>query len=251
MSIATPPENMTYEELRQGYRVDKESGNYTCICCGKTFEAGEVFPFGGRFFEASRAVLLHLDGEHPDRFERLLRQENKYNPLTENQTELFGLFRQGLSDAEIADRLEVSPSTVRHQKHVFRERAKRARLYLALYEMAIGWRSPQEEGTLPAPPVRILDERFDVTDKEREKILSAVFESLEPLKLRVFSAKEKRKVVALTKIVEQFEPGRTYTEKEVNGILRDIFDDYVTLRRYLIEYGFLERTRECRTYWRR
>ena len=83
------------------------------------------------------------------------------------------------------------------------------------------------------------------------KILSAVFESLEPLKLRVFSAKEKRKVVALTKIVEQFEPGRTYTEKEVNGILRDIFDDYVTLRRYLIEYGFLERTRDCRTYWRR
>ena len=143
MSIATPPENMTYEELRQGYRVDKESGNYTCICCGKTFEAGEVFPFGGRFFEAFRAVLLHLDGEHPDRFERLLRQENKYNPLTENQKELFGLFRQGLSDAEIADRLEVSPSTVRHQKHVFRERAKRARLYLALYEMAIGWRSPQ------------------------------------------------------------------------------------------------------------
>ncbi len=108
MSIATPPENMTYEELRQGYRVDKESGNYTCICCGKTFEAGEVFPFGGRFFEAFRAVLLHLDGEHPDRFERLLRQENKYNPLTENQKELFGLFRQGLSDAEIADRLEVS-----------------------------------------------------------------------------------------------------------------------------------------------
>lgn len=78
-----------------------------------------------------------------------------------------------------------------------------------------------------------------------------MFESLEPLKLRVFSAKEKRKVVALTKIVEQFEPGRTYTEKEVNGILRDIFDDYVTLRRYLIEYGFLERTRDCRTYWRR
>lgn len=110
-----------------------------------------MFPFGGRFFEASRAVLLHLDGEHPDRFERLLRQENKYNPLTENQKELFGLFRQGLSDAEIADRLEVSPSTVRHQKHVFRERAKRARLYLALYEMAIAWRSPQEEGTLPAP----------------------------------------------------------------------------------------------------
>ena len=51
--------------------------------------------------------------------------------------------------------------------------------------------------------------------------------------------------------MEQFEPGRTYTEKEVNGILRDIFDDYVTLRRYLIEYGFLERTRDCRTYWRR
>ncbi len=247
-----PLENPTYEELRQGYRMDTATGAMICVCCGKIFEAGEIFEFEGRYFEAARAIRMHLERAHPDRFGELLRQDSKYNTLTANQKELFTLFHQGLSDAEIAEKLGVSPSTIRHQKFVFRERAKQARLYLVLYEQAIGWRSTQEDAALISPPpVRILDERFDVTDKERNKILSAVFESLEPLKLRVFSAKEKRKVVALTRIVEEFERERSYTEKEVNQILKAIFDDYVTLRRYLIEYGFLDRTRDCRTYWRK
>lgn len=43
----------------------------------------------------------------------------------------------------------------------------------------------------------------------------------------------------LTKIAEQFEFDREYTGKEVDVILKEIFDDYVSLRRSLIEYGFL------------
>lgn len=58
-------------------------------------------------------------------------------------------------------------------------------------------------------------------------------------------------MVALEKGVGQFERGRTYMKKEVNRIPRDIFDDYVSLLRYLIAYGFLERTRDGRTCWRR
>jgi len=50
-------------------------------------------------------------------------------------------------------------------------------------------------------------------------------------------------------IAARFPPGRRYPEREVNQILRDIHEDYVTLRRYLIEYGFLERTQDCGEYW--
>ena len=46
----------------------------------------------------------------------------------------------------------------------------------------------------------------------------------------------------LTKIAEQFEFDREYTGKEVDVILKEIFDDYVSLRRSLIEYGFFNRT---------
>ena len=80
-------------------------------------------------------------------------------------------------------------------------------------------------------------------------LFRSVFESLEPLKLKVFSSKEKKKIVILRKLAEQFQPGRKYTEKEVNEILGAVYDDYAMLRRYLIEYGYMERTKDCSSYW--
>ena len=67
--------------------------------------------------------------------------------------------------------------------------------------------------------------------------------------MKSFSPKEKKKVVILTKIAEQFEKGKLYNEKEVNQILQPIFDDYMSLRRYLIMYGFMERTQDGSKYW--
>ena len=97
----------------------------------------------------------------------------------------------------------------------------------------------------------MIDDRYMITEEERQKILGNVFSSLEPLKLKVLSAKEKKKIVILTKIVEQFEEGRNYTEPEVNEILMGIYPDYVSLRRHLIEYGFMERTPDGGRYWKK
>lgn len=72
---------------------------------------------------------------------------------------------------------------------------------------------------------------------------------MNPLKLKVFSSKEKKKVVILSKILEQFERGKKYSEKEVNQILESIYDDFATIRRYLIEYSFMSRNKECTKYW--
>jgi hypothetical protein len=38
-----------------------------------------------------------------------------------------------------------------------------------------------------------------------------------------------------------FEPGHAYSEQEVNAALMGVFDDYVALRRYLVETGNLIR----------
>jgi hypothetical protein len=38
-----------------------------------------------------------------------------------------------------------------------------------------------------------------------------------------------------------FEPGRTYPEREVNEILAGHSEDFATLRRYLVDYGYLAR----------
>ena len=35
--------------------------------------------------------------------------------------------------------------------------------------------------------------------------------------------------------------GSTFTEKEVNAFLAEIYDDFAILRRYLVDYGYLSR----------
>lgn len=61
------------------------------------------------------------------------------------------------------------------------------------------------------------------------------------------AAAAKREVV-LEHIATVFEPGVRYAEKEVNAILRSWFDDYASLRRYLVDAGLL--SREANVYWR-
>ena len=38
-------------------------------------------------------------------------------------------------------------------------------------------------------------------------------------------------------------------EKEVNEILKTVYTDYVMLRRYLIELGYMDRNKDGSTYW--
>lgn len=93
-------------------------------------------------------------------------------------------------------------------------------------------------------------ETIEITPEEEEKILKSMFSSLEPLKLKVLTSKAKKKFVVIKKIASQFESGKTYTEMEVNGILKPIYpDDFSTLRRNLIELGFMERKSDGSAYW--
>jgi hypothetical protein len=60
---------------------------------------------------------------------------------------------------------------------------------------------------------------------------------------------EPESMAALREVAGLFQRGRSYGEKEVNGILREVYDDHVTLRRYLIEHGFLDRKPDGSQYW--
>jgi hypothetical protein len=39
----------------------------------------------------------------------------------------------------------------------------------------------------------------------------------------------------------QVEPGRAFSEREINVVLGELHDDHVTLRRLLVDAGLLER----------
>lgn len=245
-------ENITAEELQRGIAEDGES--FICVYCGERFEKGEVFPVGERFYTAERAAELHLE-KHDDRLEKLFEAGEKSLSLTENQKTLFTLFAEGVSDAEISKKLGVTTSTVRHQRFVFRERAKSAKLFLAVWALAEEGRRKKKDAAAdellaPHEGAKNVDDRYVITEEEQQEILKNTFLSLEPLKLKVFSKKEKKKIVILRQIAAQFEAGREYSEPEVNAILKDIWDDFATMRRYLIEYGYLERTKDCKKYWK-
>lgn len=241
---------LTVDEIKKGYRFDKETKAYVCNYCGKIFEEGQVFSIGENFYVPEQAAAKHIEAEHGGNMEQLLHADTRYNTLTDNQKELLSLFYADLPDKEIAKKLDVSASTVRHQKFTFREKAKQAKLYLALFELAFADKPLNEETMVPIHDhATCYDERYVITEREKARILETFFESMEPLKLKAFPPKEKNKVVILTKIAEQFELGRKYTEKEVNQILKPIYDDYVSIRRYLIMYGFMDRTKNGSSYW--
>jgi len=137
---------------------------------------------------------------------------------------------------------------VRRQRFNFREKAKQAKHYLATYELVFA-----AQGKEPLMPIHneavFLDDRYVITETERERILKNALLTREPLVLKHFPPKEKKKLVILTLIAAQFEKGKHYSESEVNAILKPIYDDFVTIRRYLIAYGFMARTRSGSEYW--
>jgi hypothetical protein len=242
-------ENANLEQLIKGYILNEE--DYICLYCGQTFVVGEMFNFNNHFYEASKAIKIHLTEDHPNRLAELLNLDSRYLSLTANQKELFSLFHSGMSDNEIANKLGVAASTVRHQKFVFRERAKAAKLYLAAWSIVEENKNKQSELMPIHEGATMVDERYVVTEEENRKILQNVFISLDPLKLKVLSPKEKKKIVILRKIAEKFDEQKNYTEKEVNAILKPIYEDYASLRRYLIEYGYMGRTTDCTSYWKK
>jgi hypothetical protein len=62
-------------------------------------------------------------------------------------------------------------------------------------------------------------------------------------------AKRTRRRLLLDQVAQAFEPGRKYPEAEVDAVLKSIFDDHCTLRRYLVDETFMSRD-TAGLYWR-
>lgn len=94
-----------------------------------------------------------------------------------------------------------------------------------------------------------MDKQYGITLEEKEKVLASYFKDGFDQPIQTFPSKEKRKIILLQQIMTRFEKGINYTEKQVNELLKPIYVDYVSIRRYLIEYGFMDRTSDCTLYW--
>jgi hypothetical protein len=68
-------------------------------------------------------------------------------------------------------------------------------------------------------------------------------------RITVLPAKRAHRRLLLDQVAQAFEPGRKYPESAVDEVLKAIFDDHCTLRRYLVDEVFLSRT-AAGIYWR-
>jgi hypothetical protein len=239
------------QDIARGY-AETASG-FKCLLCEKVFEKGIVYEIGGIFYDASRAAAEHVKAVHGSVFMELLLIEKKYTGLTPRQAEVLQLMYQGLNDREVVEKTTGgSTSTIRNLRFQLKEREKQAKAFLSLMEAFRLEKGSMERGRdselIPIHEgVTILDERFAITESDREAVLKAYFSSgAVNNKLPV---KEKKKIIVILELIKRFEAGRNYTEKEVNQLIGTVFSDFATLRRYMIEYGLMERTTDCRQYW--
>lgn len=87
------------------------------------------------------------------------------------------------------------------------------------------------------------------TNQKSETIISTYFKHGVNGKLAIFPRKESKRLVILRHLSNRFVSNREYSEQEVNGILGMAYHDHVTLRRNLVEYGFMERLPDGSKYW--
>lgn len=150
-----------------------------------------------------------------------------------------------LTGKELAARLSLTPPTISHHMRklteagvVMAESDAQRQIYSLNTDLLLASRrAPLDESA--AIPQRE-GEGIDAGDAFRAKTIRDFFDDE---RLKAIPAQRKRRVIVLQYLVERFDPDQAYTEREVNDLLRPAHDDVATLRRELVDYGFMQRDR--------
>lgn len=238
------------EELKKGYVFDEEKEEYICLACGETFIKGVIYQDNQILYEAEKFVQLHIQNEHTSMFDYLLNMDKKFTGLTDLQKKMVQFFHMGLNDKEIVKEMDGgSTSTIRNHRFTLREKMKQAKVFLALMELSEEKSKVQTKFVPIHRTATMVDDRYNITEEENDEVLKSHFTEGLDGPLSKFPKKQKRKLIILRHLVKKFDSNKKYTEKEVNTVIENVYPDFVTLRRYLIEYGFLDRTADGSQYW--
>lgn len=151
--------------------------SYKCIICEQEFTKGRIYEIDSMFYDSRKAVELHILEKHGSILEYLLGMNPAFIGVSQIQRELLVLTASGLTDKEIAKRQGVSQSTVRNHRYKLREKEKQVILFLAMMEL-IASNTKKKVNILDKDilcdahkTATALDDRYNITDKERESIL--------------------------------------------------------------------------------
>jgi hypothetical protein len=239
-------------DLARGYRREKDGHALRCIHCAAAFDTELLHPVGAGMGTAERAAREHVALVHGGPLEALLAFGKEKTGLTDIQETLLRSFQSGANDRAIAATLGgKSESTVRNHRFQFRKREGEARIFVALMALVSAGEDPDVRPFTYPLDLPAYDERLFVTEAEAAAIETRYLDFSNRPSMPKFPKRQKEKLVLLKKIADRFESDKVYTEAEVNRILMPVHEDYVTIRRYLIEYRFLERKPDGSEYRKR
>lgn len=166
-----------------------------------------------------------------------------------NRLRLLGLLAGApYSVEELAAVLHLRPSTISHHLARLAEASlvqARAEGYYSVYTLAPGALERRARRLLGRRALRARAADLDRAAYDR-KVLRDV--SRPDGSLKTIPAQHRKLLAVLRSLVQAFHPGRSYSEAQVNRILRRFHQDTATLRRELLGAGLL--TREGSVYHR-
>lgn len=226
-------EDCTVDEIKKGYKT-LETG-YKCLCCNQFYESGEIVKIENRFFNAQKAMEKHIEFEHGSIANYLLDLDKKDIGVSDVQKNILLDMFNKLSNNDIGEKEHITQSTVRNHKFKLKEKLKQAKLFVALMEHI-------EE--IENNKNLFLD---GLNSKEDDRDIIKKF--ISDGKLIRFPKNNSDWDGLLCFIAKTMGKNKEYTEKEINKLLINYNEDYVTLRRYLIEFGYLDRDKSGKKYW--
>ncbi|HEX9078029.1 MAG TPA: metalloregulator ArsR/SmtB family transcription factor [Desulfuromonadaceae bacterium] len=168
-----------------------------------------------------------------------------------NRLRILGLLAEKPhSVEELAEILRLGASTVSH--HLARlARAglvsAKAQGYYSIYRLEPAALHAMAKRVLRVDQLPALAADLDASAYDR-KVINTFMTG--DGRIKAFPAQEKKLRVLLARVVQAFEPGVRYSEKQVNRILKRFNEDSAFLRRWLVECGFMDREGGGGAYWR-
>ena len=167
----------------------------------------------------------------------------------ESRLKIIGLLaNEERSVGELAELLELKEPTVSHHLAAMKQLGLvgvRAEGNVRIYWLDTKFLESMSRDLFSRENLATLVDDTSENEWER-KVLQSY---LEGDQIRDLPSRHKKRLVILNWLANQFDVGVRYTERDISERLEHYNPDYAALRRYLVDYGFMQR--EKGVYWRR
>lgn len=167
-----------------------------------------------------------------------------------NRLKIIGLLAQGEYTVEqLAEMLSLRPSTISHHLTKLSKSglvSARSESYYNIYRLETKALEEMSQRLLARETLPAVTADIDLDAYDR-KVINTFCD--EQGRIKQFPAQQKKFEAILRYVVQEFQLGKQYTEKQVNEILSRYSEDVATLRRGLVEYRMMDREGGGGAYW--